>query len=74
MGVVSGQLRYGPKIFHFCNLPPVCQFYRKVVLRLNEHDGVIETQTITLYLCNRHNNMHITQRLPHPKFSNKVDT
>ena len=26
--------------------PPFCQFYKKVVIRLSEHGGVIETQTI----------------------------
>ena len=30
--------------------PPFCQFYKKVVLRLNEdeHDDVIETQAIKI--------------------------
>jgi len=27
---------------------PFCQFYKKIVLRLNEHGDVIETQTITI--------------------------
>ena len=35
-----------PKIYHFHNLPPFCQFYKKVVLRLSAHDDDIETQTI----------------------------
>jgi len=36
------------KIYKFHNVPPFCQFYKKVVLRLNDHDNVIETQTIKI--------------------------
>jgi len=35
-----------------------CHFHKKVVLRLNEHGDVIDM----LYLCDMHNNLHITQR------------
>jgi len=38
---------------------PFFQFYKKALLRLSEHDDVIETQIIVLYLCDMHNNMHI---------------
>jgi len=31
------------------NLPPILEFYKKVVLRLSEHGDVFETQTIILY-------------------------
>jgi len=41
----------------------ICQFYRKVVLRLSEHGDVIETQPRVLYLYDMHTNMHTTQRL-----------
>jgi len=37
----------------------ICQFYKKVVLRLSEHGDVIETQPRVLYLYD----MHTTQRL-----------
>ena len=36
------------KICKFHNVSPFCQFYKKVVLPLNEHDDVIETQTIKI--------------------------
>jgi len=35
-----------PKIYYFHVLPPFCQFYRNVALRLSEHIDVIQTQTI----------------------------
>jgi len=34
------------KIYKFQNVPPVCQFYKKVVLRFSEHGDIIETQTM----------------------------
>jgi len=46
MGVARGNLDHAHKIYHFHNLPPFCQIYKKVVLRVSEHDDVIETQTI----------------------------
>ena len=36
------------KIYQFHIVPPFCQFYKKVVLRLSEHGDVIETQTIRI--------------------------
>jgi len=49
MGVAKGGT-WGmlTKIYKFHNMSPFCQFYRKVVLRLNEHDDVIETQIIKI--------------------------
>jgi len=39
----------------------ICQFHKKVVLGLSEHDVVIETQSSILYFCDTHNNEHIAQ-------------
>jgi len=45
-----------------------CQSYKKVLLRLSEHGDILEKQTMILYLCDMHNNMHITKRLPPKRF------
>jgi len=34
------------KLYQFYNVPPFCQFYKKVVLWLCEHGDVIDTQTV----------------------------
>jgi len=36
------------KIYQFHNVPPFCQFYKKVVLRLSEHGDVNEMETIRI--------------------------
>jgi len=36
------------KLYEFHNVPPFCQFYKKVGLQLSEHCDVIETQTIRI--------------------------
>jgi len=41
----GGTWAMGPKIYHFHKMPPFCQFYKKVVLRLSERGDVIEAQT-----------------------------
>ena len=46
MGVARGVTV--TKLYQFDNVPPFCQFYKKVVLRLSEHGDVIETQTIRI--------------------------
>jgi len=35
-----------PKIYYFHILPPLCQFYKNVALRLSEHIDDVQTQTI----------------------------
>jgi len=36
------------KSYQFHNVPPFCQFYKKVVIRLSEHGDVIEKQTLRI--------------------------
>jgi len=36
------------KLYQFHNVPPILPIFQKVVLRLSEHDDVIETQTIRI--------------------------
>jgi len=72
-GVAKGTLGpWSPKYIISIIRLSFWQCYRNVVLRLNEHGDVIETQTIILYLCDMHNNMHIAQSLSPPKFSSKL--
>ena len=50
MGVARGDTwAMLAKVYKFHNVSPFCQFYKKVVLRLNEHDDVIETQIIKIW-------------------------
>jgi len=62
-----------PKIYHFHNLPPIFPILQKDRTTGDcENGDLIETQTIMLYLCDMHNNMHITQSLSLPKFSSQL--
>jgi len=63
-----------PKMYHFHNLPPILPIlHKEVVLQLREHGDVIKTQTIIIYLCDMHNNIHVTQSLsPQTFLTNSV--
>jgi len=49
MGVaLGGTWAMVTKIYRFHNVSLIFPFYKKFVLQLNEHDDVIETQTIKI--------------------------
>jgi len=53
-----------PETYHFHNLPPILLISHKGRNTVEcEDDDVIETQTLFLYLCDMHKNIHITQSL-----------